>query len=317
MCQGTGSIRPGALSKGSAASSVHLEQHVDVALGAITVGSIVNATLDKTGKPLEHSIVADHGCELYCIEMKELVDVCNGSKAMLQGLYTECKLMEDWHSRRKDDAQGAHSKLQEQDELLLHPRPEEEFGGEKPNPTLLHLYRPLPLNPWSKALGSTSFSKSGVRANKLLKTPLPSKHSGGDSPGNRMGEVRAKALGLYNMEHIKTKHAAATCASSSSQAPELAPPVKHLAADAAAGANSAGQEETDADMIPSAEVFRISQSSRRAHNESGGSLLGVDEDDEGDWEEGDYDEESNTLANLKTRTEPRKITHFSGQLIYP
>ena len=82
----------------------------------------MNAALDKTGKPLDHSIIADDGCELYRINIKDLLDLCDGNDDMLKDLQSECQLNGERDSRRIDIAQGAHSKLHEQGDLLLHPR---------------------------------------------------------------------------------------------------------------------------------------------------------------------------------------------------
>ena len=227
ICHGTGSVQASALSTKSAATSLHSE----VSLGVITVGSIVNAALDKTKKPLEHSIVADHGCELYSIEIKHLLDVCKGHESMLQGLKKECSLMEDWHSRREDSANGAHTKLHDQVDHLLHPRPKDDFGGEKPNPEMYKKFQPAPQKTYSKALGSSSISKSGAHIGLSLHTPLPSRPISGEtgttlenSSSLQKSKARkmAQALGIHNMELVKAKHAASALVADTACAAELA-----------------------------------------------------------------------------------------------
>ena len=219
LCQGTGTIRSDALKK-SGATLAYNEQQVDVSLGAITAGSVVNAALDQTGSPLEHSILADNSCELYAITIQDLLEVCDGSQAMLKDLKAECLLMEDWHSHRKSAAQGAHSKLQEQGELLLHPRPQEDYGGETPNQSMLEMYHALPTKSWSKAFGSTSWSRSGAKASKLLNTPQRIPMRGADSPEKMsMGEKRSATLGIHNMQKIKAKYDAAAAEQSAGDDP--------------------------------------------------------------------------------------------------
>ncbi len=274
LCQDTGTIRSDALKK-STATLAHQDQHVEVSLGVITTGSIVNTALHQIGKPLEHAIVADNGCELYAIATKDLIDVCDGNLSMLQDLRAECRLMDDWHSRRKSMAQGAHSKLHEQGDLLLHPRPQEDFGGEKPNQNLLKIYHALPLKSWSKALGSASWSKSGSKASKLLNTPQPLKtHSRDESPEKTMGEKRSAALGLHNMEKTKAKYDASAA---------VKKPVDEQAHDSAPDGRRGSQ------------VLRISRTPFDH------ALTEVEEEDH------DHDQLDGN-AHIK----PRRITHFSS-----
>ena len=283
MCQGTGSVRSGALSRTSGAA-VHSEQ-LEVSLGSISIGSIVNSAFDKTMKPQEHSIIAGQSCELYCIEIKDLLDVCDHSPAMLEGIKKECRLMEDWHSRRTDVAKGAHSKLQYQGDVLLHPRPEDDFGGEKPNSELLHKYRSPQPKLWSKSLGSTSLSKSGQTANKLLHIPVPSVL--GEFSSKSIGEKRSTALSLHNMEHIKVKHDAAR-------------------------ANALPVDDEHDVASESHQSPRGLQISRGRHLRNGDSLYGVDEDEEEMFEEISEDGFTRDIVSEpKPRKDPRLIESFS------
>ena len=246
------------------------DQHVEVSLCDVAVGSIVNAALDQTGKPLEHSIIAGHGCEMYSIETKDLLEICNGNQAMLQGLKTACGLMEHMHSHRQDVAREAHTKLHQESDLLVHPRPKEDLGGEKPNEVMLKKYQPQPVKTWSKALGSLSMSRCGQKASKLLNTQLPDKQKPLESAAKSVGEKRSAALSTHNMDYIKTKHAAA---------------------DALTEQPHAGSEQEMSQMLQS----------RGNHHElrnEGAALWGVDEDGEDARSDAD---------DCYMHTEPRRI----------
>jgi hypothetical protein len=208
---------------------------------------------------------------MYSIETKDLLEICNGNQAMLQGLKTACGLMEHMHSHRQDVAREAHTKLHQESDLLVHPRPKEDLGGEKPNEVMLKKYQPQPVKTWSKALGSLSMSRCGQKASKLLNTQLPDKQKPLESPAKSVGEKRSAALSTHNMDYIKAKHAAA---------------------DALTEQSHAESEQEMPQMLQS----------RGHHHElrnEGGTLWGVEEDRE--------DVRSDAHDGYYMHTEPRRI----------
>ena len=217
MCRGTGTIRPEVLSKTSDTSALHGAHNTGVYLGSIAAGSFVNEAVhqnfpDKTGKLLEHSIVADSGCELYRVEMKDVIEACANSQSLLQGLRNEFKWIDDRHNQRQEKVRDIHSRLQEHLDRVVHPRPKEDLPGEKPNHAVLKTLhrRTLARNTWDTAHGTRSCSRSGQFASRLLSTPLPqnvpTKLLDFVRLPQSIDERRHLALGPHNLSKVKAKH---------------------------------------------------------------------------------------------------------------
>jgi len=219
MCQGTGSIRPGALSNMSAS-----EHHIGVCIATLGVGTIINAALYTGSKPIDpaavssqggevYSIIAGQGCEVYTIEMKHFHTLCH-TPAMLQALTDEIHAEQERIRERREVLHATHANLQQEADVLLHPRPKQEQPGERPNLVQLKPnFHARPVKMWSKAGGSRSFSKAGNKVGQHLKSqPANAVHNktlshGPHSAQKTISERRSWALGIHQLEHVKLKHA--------------------------------------------------------------------------------------------------------------